>query len=163
LPLEADRVAAWREAATNVEVLIGHTSREVAFFLPGIPELATLLRTPVLGRLNRKMFVATGTHKIYGAAATAFAHNHRSAGGTAFLYSLSFGTRGSTYEGAHSIDLPLLFPHRSAWHGTPLISGLSWTQLETAGQQLRAIWAGFARTGHVDTGKIDGLIATSRS
>jgi para-nitrobenzyl esterase len=161
LPPEADRAAAWRAAAPHVEVLIGHTSREVAFFLPGIPELATLLRAPVLGRLNRKMFVATGTRNIYAAAATAFARHHRSAGGSAYSYNLSFGAAGSLYAGAHSIDLPLLFPNESAWNGSPLIAGQSRGELEAAGQQLRAIWAGFARTGHVDTRIIDGLITVA--
>jgi para-nitrobenzyl esterase len=162
LPAEADRAAAWREAAPHVEVLIGHTAREVAFFLPGIPELATLLRTPVLGRLNRRMFVATGTRKIYGAAASAFARHHRSAGGSAHSYTLTFGRVGSRYAAAHSVELPLLFPNSSAWNGAPLIGGESWAKLETAGQQLRAIWARFARTGHVDIGTIDGLITTSQ-
>ena len=161
LPAEADRAAAWQEAAPHVEVLIGHTSREVAFFLPGIPELATLLGTPVLGRLNRRMFVATGTRKIYAAAADAFVRRHRTAGGSASTYTLTFGAVGSLYQGAHSVDLPLLFPNQSAWQGAALVGGQSWATLETAGRQLRNIWAGFARTGHVEAGEIDGLIATS--
>jgi para-nitrobenzyl esterase len=162
LPAEADRAAAWREAAPRVELLIGNTSREVAFFLPGIPELATLLRTPVLGRLNRRMFVATGTRKIYAAAAAAFARQHRSNGGSAYSYVLSFGAAGGLYAGAHSVDLPLLFPNQSAWNGARLIGGESWAQLGAAGEKLRAIWAGFARTGHVDSGTIYGLITTSQ-
>jgi para-nitrobenzyl esterase len=162
LPREADRAAAWREAAPHVEVLIGHTSREVAFFLPGVPELATLLRTPVLGRLNRRMFVATGTRKIYAAAAGTFARQQRSAGGSAYTYNLSFGAPGSLYAGAHSVELPLLFPNHSAWNGTPLVAGESCEKRAVAGAQLRAIWAGFARTGHVATGTVDGLITMSR-
>jgi hypothetical protein len=42
-----------------------------------------------------------------------------------------------------------------------LIAGQSRGELEAAGQQLRAIWAGFARTGHVDTRIIDGLITVA--
>ncbi|MGA8328417.1 MAG: carboxylesterase family protein, partial [Mycobacterium sp.] len=161
LPAEADRAAAWREAAPHVEVLIGHTSREVAFFLPGIPELAVLLRTPVLGRLNRRTIVATGTRKIYAAAASAFARHHRAAGGSAYSYNVSFGAAGSLYEGAHSVDLPLLFPNQAAWDGAALIRGQPWSALEAAGRQLRGIWAGFARTGQVDIATIHGLITTS--
>jgi para-nitrobenzyl esterase len=159
LPAEADRSAAWRDAAPHVEVLIGNTSREVAFFLPGIPELATLLGTPVLGRLNRSMFVASGTRKIYSAAATAFAGRHRAAGGKAYRYVLDFGAPGSLYAGAHSIDLPLLFPNWSAWDDAPLIAEESRARLDSHGRQLRAIWASFATTGHVDVGTIDGLIS----
>lgn len=161
LPAEADRAAAWREAAPHVEVLIGHTSREVAFFLPGIPELAALLGTPVFGRINRRMFVATGTRKIYAAATDAFARRHRAAGGSAYTYTLAFGAAGSPYQGAHSVDLPLLFPNQPAWQGAALIGGQSSASLKAAGQQLRGIWAGFARTGHVQGKGIDGLIATS--
>jgi para-nitrobenzyl esterase len=163
LPAEVDRSAAWRDAAPHVEVLIGHTSREVAFFLPGIPELAGLLRTPGLGRLNRSVFVASGTRKIYSAAALAFARRHRAAGGKAYRYVLDYGAPGSLYRGAHSIDLPLLFPNWSAWGDAPLIAEERKAQLDIQGRRLRAIWAGFARDGHVDVGTIDGLITTTES
>jgi para-nitrobenzyl esterase len=162
LPAEADRAAAWREAAPHVELLIGHTSREVAFFLPGIPELATLLRAPVLGRVNRSMLVAAGTRKIYSKAATAFAQRHHTAGGKAYRYVLTFGAPGGVYTGAHSIDLPLLFPAVSAWRTASLIAGETKAQLESHGRRLRAIWAGFARNGHVALGTSDGLITMTQ-
>jgi para-nitrobenzyl esterase len=162
LPAETERTAAWRDAAPHVEVLIGNTSREVALFLPGIPELAALLRTPVLGRISHRMFVTSGTSKIYAKAATAFAQRHRAAGGKAYRYLLTFGASGSTYAGAHSIDLPLLFPTWSGWKEASLIAAESKAQLDSHGRQLRAIWAGFARSGHVDVGTIDGLITTTQ-
>ena len=85
------------------------------------------------------------TRRIYTRDAERFARRHRAAGGRAWHYTLSFGTGALT--GAHAVDLPLLFPHRSTWEASPLLAGIPWDDVVEAGREVRRVWAGFARTG----------------
>jgi para-nitrobenzyl esterase len=161
LPVESDAVAAWQKVAPHVDILIGTTSHELAFFLPGIPKLAALLRIPGVGRLNRRMIVRSGTPRSTVRLPRKFANGHRAAGGTAYQYTLTFGARRDVYASGHSIDLPLLFPNQKVWDSAALVAGRVPDQLDAAGRHIREIWADFARTGHVHTGSTDNLITVA--
>jgi len=152
LPSEEEADRAWTAAARNVDVLVGSNSREAALFLPRIPALSAARRLPVAGKIIAGAFVSGFTRKIYGAGAEAFAKRHRDGGGSAYRYVLSWGVPGNWYAGAHSIDLPLLFPNRQVYGDTSLATGTPWTQLNEQGAKLRSIWAAFARTGSIDIG-----------
>ncbi|HET8615966.1 MAG TPA: hypothetical protein VFL94_10605 [Actinomycetales bacterium] len=71
-----------------------------------------------------------------------------------------------TVDEEHAADaawrMPLLFGDRDIWQGMPLVAGTDWKQADVRGQQLRRLWADFARTGHLETGRRPGLITVRR-
>ena len=147
LPAEEELEAAWARSAPEVDLLVGTTSREVALFVALLPPAARLARARWAGRAVEGLVRAL-TRRIYARDAARLARRHRAAGGRAALYTLSFGGPGAL-TGAHAIDLPLLFPHRSTWAGSPLLTGIPWEEVEVAGREVRRVWAAFARTGEV--------------
>ncbi|SDD49755.1 para-nitrobenzyl esterase [Geodermatophilus telluris] len=149
LPAEDARAAAWAAVAPEVDVLVGTTSREVAFFVPLVPAAGRLARVPGVGRALVEAVVRVLTWRIYGRDADRFARRHRRAGGRAHRYTLSFGPPGAPTTGAHATDLPLLFPHRRTWEHSALLAGTPWADVEAAGRVVRRVWADFARTGEV--------------
>lgn len=158
LPPEDEVEERWRAVAADVDVLIGCTDRETALFLSAVPALERLVGLPVVGRAVRRPVVALTTRRIYGAGARAFARRHAAGGGRGYRYTLTWGAPGNTYAGAHVVDLPLLFGNRRAWEPAPLVAGASWENIDTSGRELRRLWAGFARTGTLPTGRVPGLI-----
>jgi para-nitrobenzyl esterase len=158
LPAEDELDAAWRRAAASVDVLVGCTSREVAFFVPAVPSLERLVQGPVVGRIVLALAVRALTHKVYGAGVAAFARRHRRAGGRGYRYRFAWGPAGSRFAAAHTMDLPLLFGGRHVWDGMPLVAGTDWEETQVRAQQLRRLWADFARTGHLATGRRPGLV-----
>ncbi|MFB9312807.1 carboxylesterase family protein [Nocardioides plantarum] len=148
LPAEDDLDAAWAAAAPDVEVLIGTNSRESSFFVSEVPPLARLARVPV-ARLLVEAVVKATTWRIYSRDARRFVVRHRTAGGRATRYTLSWGAPGTGVVGAHTIDLALLFPHHGVWEASPLVEGLTGPEVEAAGRPVRRVWAEFARTGRV--------------
>lgn len=159
LPAEAELDAAWLEAARRVDVLVGCTSREAAFFVPAVPRLESLSQRRLVGRLVLALAVAGVTRKVYGAGAAAFARRHRRGGGRGYRYRLSWGPPGSRFAGAHTIDMPLLFGDADVWRGMPLVAGASWPDVDVQGRVLRRLWADFARSGRVDPGRRPGLLS----
>lgn len=158
LPPEAEAEERWRDVAGKVEVLIGCTDRETALYVSAVPALERLVGLPVLGRPLRRAVVAATTRRIYGAGARAFARRHAAAGGRGYSYRLTWGAPGNPYAGAHTVDLPLLFGDRRTWGPAPLVAGACWEDVEAAGRELRRLWAGFARTGTMPTGRVAGLV-----
>jgi para-nitrobenzyl esterase len=162
LPAEDEVDDAWRAVAPDVDVLIGHTDREVALFTGALPPLVALSRFPVLGPLVLRGVVGLLTRRVYGAASRVFARRHASAGGRAFHYVLDWGPPGNPWAGAHTVELPLLFGDRDTWTGVPLVEGAPWAEVDRQGRALRALWAGFARTGEVPVGRHAGLLTVER-
>jgi len=159
LPAEDAVGYAWSAAAPHVDLLVGSTAREVALFLPGLPErLAVLRRVPPLTRAA----VALASWVVYGRAVRSLARRHARAGGRASTYRLDWGAPGAPLRAAHCTDLPLLFGSLEAWRGAPLLAGVPWAEVEARGAQLRALWAGFARTGTVPQVDVPGFVRTRR-
>ncbi|HHV20580.1 MAG TPA: carboxylesterase family protein [Propionibacterium sp.] len=147
LPRERDRDEAWRAAAPDIDLLIGWTAREGALFT--VAALARLTRTPVVGPLSQRAAVEWVTRVIYAKPSQAFAARHAAAGGRGYRYRLDFGAPGNPYRAAHMIDGALMFDRPDVWADSPLLAGLSPARVDEAGQLLREIWGGFARTGTV--------------
>lgn len=158
LPAEDDLDEAWRAAAPEVDLLIGWTSREVALFAPEHPLLARISPVPLVGPAVREAVVALVGRRVHSAAIRTFARRHASAGGRGYRYVLSWGAPGNPYAGAHTVDLPLLFGDEETWRGASLVEGASWSEVDRQGRILRQLWADFARTGRVSTGKRPGLV-----
>ncbi|WP_435201112.1 carboxylesterase family protein [Janibacter sp. GS2] len=155
LPAEADLDAAWSEAARRVDVLIGSTDREAAFFVA--KAAGEHLTRPWAAPFVRRA-VARLTEGIYGRGILAFADRHHRAGGRGQRYLLTWGVPGNPYAGAHTVDLPLLFGHPETWRGAELVAGVDPEDLRRSGRRLRQMWGDFARTGHLDVVSEPGLI-----
>jgi para-nitrobenzyl esterase len=147
LPAEADRDAAWRRVAPDIDVLIGTTSEETGLFLMFIPALRRLAALPLVGGLVRRALVGGTTHVIYGRDARAFADRHRASGGRAVRYRMTWAPEGAEFGAAHVTDVPLLLGGRESWGHTRLIGRSAWVDIDRRGRKVRQIWADFARTG----------------
>lgn len=145
LPDETDVDAVWDAAAPSIDILIGHTAREAALFLPRLPSLQGVLRVPVLGTLVGRAVVALVTRLVYARDGRRFARRHARAGGRAHHYVISWSAPGSGWGSAHTVDLPLLFGDAEAWRTADLVAGTPWTDIDASGRRVRAVWGRFAR------------------
>lgn len=155
LPAEADLDAAWSEAAGRVEVLIGSTDREAAFFVAKAAGglMSWRWAAPFVRRLVTRL-----TDRIYGRGVLAFADRHHHAGGRGQRYLIRWGAPGNPLAGAHTVELPLLFGHPETWAGAEIVDGADARDLDRSGRRLREIWAAFARSGPVGVVSEPGLI-----
>ncbi len=143
LPPEGEAPAAWSAVASKIDLLIGHTEREGALFVP--PSLGGRKLPKVL----RESLVRQLTTRIYGTDANRFAQRHEAAGGRGGAYVITHGRRtGGDTAGAHTTDLPLVFPG-PAWDAVADASGPAWRVDPAAGAALRTVLADFARSGEV--------------
>lgn len=152
LPPEGEIERAWRERAKRVEVMVGWTRDEAAFFLGGLPAfLGRWLMREGLGSAVRTRLVDRLTAAVYRR------------GGEEFADLLGSSTRASyqvewspTRAGAmHAIELPLLFPSPTAWRGVSMIGEVPPQQLVHVGAPLRAAWTAFARGEGAPAGDIE--------
>lgn len=149
LPTERDVAATWRETASHVDLLIGHTRRETSFFVPWLPWVVRMAALPVVGRILEATFVAATTEKLYGRGTRRFTASHRRAGGSAIRYLFTWSAPQNHFGAAHAVDLALLFgpydPPGNQPENVPLLRGATRAQVENAGRTLRSIWGAFIR------------------
>ena len=60
LEILAEHDAAWREAASRIDVLIGSTTEETRLYVPLIPAFARMTSMPLVGNPIRRVLVDTG-------------------------------------------------------------------------------------------------------
>ncbi|MFS4505639.1 carboxylesterase family protein [Clavibacter sp. Sh2141] len=153
LPAEADRDAAWRAVAPEVDLLIGTTRDETAMYLPALPVIAPLLRVPVVGGTLRRVLmravVRPTTRLVYARPVRAFAARHRAAGGRAVRYVLRAAPASSPIGAGHTADVPLILGTHAAWTAVDLVGPAAWPEVAARGRAVRRVWADFARTGTV--------------
>ncbi|MDO5736226.1 MAG: carboxylesterase family protein [Propionibacteriaceae bacterium] len=159
LPSEDELDQAWSEAAPRVDVLIGSNNRETALFAELTPAFARLRRTKVGTRLYEAAVERTTRH-IYDDAIDYFTHRHRAAGGHASRYMVDWGA-GPRFQGAHVIELALLFPTH-AWAVGELLEGVDLAEVQREGRAMRDMWARFARTGRTGTQEIPGVLRVAQ-
>ncbi|QWC84273.1 carboxylesterase family protein [Nocardioidaceae bacterium] len=159
LPPEAEMDAAWRAVAPDVELLIGATDREVALYAAVMPPLVRLAKVPGVGTALVASMVRVLTWRIFGGAAASFGARHRRAGGRGNRYSIVWGSPGNPFDGAHVIDMPLLFGTKESWGPAPMLDGLAWSEVEAAGRTVRRLWGDFARSGTLPRTRRWGLIS----
>lgn len=160
VPAETDLDDAWRKAAPGVDVLIGSNNRETALFAELTPLFARLKGT----RMGRRLYetaVGRTTRQIYDDAIDSFVDRHRSAGGQAERYLVDWGA-GPRFQGAHVIELALLFPTH-AWEVGELLEGVALDEVRREGRPMREMWAHFARTGRSEITEIPGILKVSAS
>ncbi|WP_445337881.1 carboxylesterase family protein [Clavibacter sp. CFBP 8614] len=153
LPAEADRDAAWREAAPHIDLLIGTTRDETAMYLPALPVVGPLLAVPVVGpalrRVLMRVVVRPTTRRVYARPVAEFVARHRRAGGRAVRYVLRAAPASSPIGAGHTSDLPLILGTRDAWTRMRLVPPEAWPEVAARGRAVRQVWGDFARTGEV--------------
>jgi para-nitrobenzyl esterase len=147
LPAEAEVNQAWEAVAPAVDVLIGATAEETRFFAVIDPQFRWVERLPLTGKLLARLLVHVTSNLIYLKPASAFARRHARAQGRAYHFVVLFQPAGNALGAAHTMDLPLLLGTPASWGATPLLADANWEKVQLAGQQVRQLWAGFARTG----------------
>lgn len=145
LPPEDSMDAAWRAVADRVDVLVGWTAEETAFFGALSPGLSRLFALPVIGGALRRGIVRTTTDAVYRRGGRAFAALLRSAGGRVTEYELDWRPEGGPAPSGHTVDLPLLFPDPDAWASARVLGRVDPHDLVALGAGLRAVWGAFAR------------------
>ena len=165
LPPEREAEAEWRRRSEEVEVMIGWTSDEAAFFLGGLPErVKEQLVTTRLGSAFRRTLVHRVTDTVYRRSGAAFARLLGPA--VAVRYEVRWTPPGNLAGSMHAIELPLLFPAAEPWRGMTMLGTLDTSQLVEIGAPLRAAWTAFARGEGAPRRPIDlagmGSIAIAR-
>ena len=155
LPEEGALDGALAQAAGRVDVLIGSTSREAALFAELMPAISRLRLHPATRPLYEAA-VRMATRRVYDGGLDHFVDVYRSAGGNVTRYLLDWGA-GPRFQGAHVIDLALLFPTHP-WSVGEMLEGVPLDVVATQGAPLRAMWAEFARTGHVGVAALPGIL-----
>lgn len=146
LPPESDALGVWRARTRGVDVMIGWTRDEAAFFLGGLPRpLSRWLVRPGIGSAVRETIVQRATDSIYRHSGAAFARQLGSA--VRASYELDWVPPGNVGGAMHAIELPLLFPDPQAWDGADMLGEVDLHDLDRIGAPLRAAWAAFARNG----------------
>lgn len=157
LPAADRREAGWIDAAHRVDVLVGSNLREAALFAPVVGPVAALDRIPVVGPPLHEGLVRWITDLVFTNGAENFIRRHATARGHGYHYLVHAEAEDNRLSSAHAAELPLLFWNPEAW-GTALLEGFDPEQTDAWGKGMRADWAGFARTGRIETGTVEGLM-----
>lgn len=159
MPPEKDAEKIWRERAGQWDVMIGWADRETSLFVPFVKPLQSLARVPFMGRSSLEWLIRKTTDRIYRNPGKAFARHIAAAGGSVYQYRISWGVKSNAIKAAHIVDISLLFGTEELWKTSAFREGKSFTELQQAGKEIRAIWTTFARTGVLETKRhIPGLI-----
>jgi para-nitrobenzyl esterase len=161
LPDEDGIEDAWR-ASAGIPLLVGFNSNESRMFIPDLPKIGALTRTPLIGRLVLRSVDRALTRKVYVEPARELARLRARAGGEAQTYEISWGAPGNSYRAAHTIDLALLLGTEASAEGSMLLAGAAWPEIDEAGRGVRQAWADFARGELADAGHLDGIIRWER-
>ncbi|WBB69362.1 carboxylesterase family protein [Micromonospora sp. WMMD812] len=141
-------VRGWREAcragAENLEVVLGTTHREIAYFLAGGP---LSRRVPLVGRAAEDGLIGLATRRVFARPTMRFARQLAAAGARVFAYRIDGAGSTSPYRACHCSDLPLLFGDEAAWGQAPMLAGQSWAEVTDRSAPLRAAWLSFVARG----------------
>ncbi|CAD0100400.1 unnamed protein product [Aureobasidium mustum] len=159
LPAEADLNAALNTNAPLIDMLVGSTDSEASLFLPFFSVVGVAIDAPIVGKSIHNHSVSKLNNTIYHPYDRTFAERHVLAGGKASLYRIKFSNKTNRLGACHTIDLPLLFGNKEVYDGAKILEGFSPEQIDLAGEQMRAIWADFAKGKQVHlTDSVLGLI-----
>lgn len=162
LPNEEDLDHEWKKAAKHIEILVGNNKRELAPFIPYIPVLNKLTKTPFIGKYLSKASIKFLTKKIYKSGVEEFTRRHHLGGGSGYKYEISGGAPRNQLAGGHASEIPYLFENEELWEGSPILDGITWGKFHRQGQVLRQIWGVFAKTGQIKPVHVDGLIKVKK-
>ena len=154
LPADDEVDVRRREVARRLPILIGTTADDALPFLMLNPRLAAVLGAPVLGSAARRVLSAAVTERLFARPASAFAKQHRRAGGHATTYVFDWKPAGSAFGACHCIELPFLMGSFADWAGAPMLGSGSQQALAELGPPMRRLWYEFA-SGKFDEADAD--------
>ncbi|EWC63657.1 Carboxylesterase, type B [Actinokineospora spheciospongiae] len=140
LPSVAEVPARLADAASRVELLIGHTKHDASPFVVMSPAGRRLTR---LGRSVTRIVSAGATKQVFADPAHRLADTWASNGGSVARYRFD---RAPGFLGAgHCVELPYLLGTPDSWSDSPMMGG---KPLDRAlATRLRRTWGDFARGG----------------
>jgi len=145
LPSESEVDKVRSTVAPKIAVLIGNNWDEATLFLGQVPLVGRLKWLPFVGSWIQNAAVQWLTGALYRQSAIEFVRMYRDAGGHVSRYELTYCVAGNEMKSTHTIDLPLLFPNKSAWSAGRMLKGVDWDEMQVKGRALRGLWADFAR------------------
>ncbi|SIR99609.1 carboxylesterase family protein [Williamsia sterculiae] len=140
---EAD--ARLADAASRIELLIGHTVDDATPFVAEDPRAMRVARLGRVGRAVLRVVARRITAQMFAGPAHDFAAAWRRHGGRCATYVFDWAPRDSPHGSCHSIELPFLFGADGAWADAPMLAGERPDPDLAA--RMRRIWAAFARDG----------------
>jgi len=156
LPKSEDIPQRIQEIAPTHDLFIGNTAREISLFIGSNKLIGGLDGFFLTGWAIESVIKKIG-NTIYHNPTDIFAKQYAEAGGKTYRYLFSWGEKISFVGASHMSDTVLLFGG-SEVVGRDMSMGLSEEELYEQGKPLREIWANFAKTGHLEELKVDGLI-----
>ncbi|MEV0458164.1 carboxylesterase family protein [Catellatospora methionotrophica] len=144
LPDAPGWLAACRAGAADLDVVLGATRREMAYFLAGGP---ISQRVPLVGRAVENGVIGMVTWTAFTRPTLRFARLLAGAGARVFVYGIDGAASASPYRAGHCSDLPWLFGDADAWAQVPMLAGQSWDDVTGHGRALRQAWLSFAAGG----------------
>ncbi|MFE9789961.1 carboxylesterase family protein [Nocardia salmonicida] len=147
LPSLSEVPARLADAASRVELLLGHTEHDAAPFVAMTPLAIALARLGVVGRAaNRRVSVAV-TERVFGAPARQLARTWSANGGQSATYRFDWAPSDTVLGACHCIELPFLFGAPSAWSDAPMLGTAESPIDERLATRMRWCWAQFAHLG----------------
>ncbi len=157
--------AARAAAARGVDVMIGWTRDEAAFFLsrhpllaePNVEDVGQCAAT-LWGReqaqeivqdkaLLRARFIDAVTANSFRDASQQFAGEMSAHGGNAYVYQFDWSSPSPGLGACHCLDIPFMFGTGAAFRETPLIAGADPASVSRLTDTMMASWGGFVRNG----------------
>ena len=151
----------WKKNASKYPILIGFNNEETSFYIKSSDQGKRYFAKGVAKKLLDKTVILT-TEKIYGKPALQFAKMYAEANGKAYLYRIKNNFENNPFGGAHCIDLPLVFGDASSWKNVGLLKNVDYEELQKNGQEIRRIWADFAKNGNISLDNIPSILTIKK-
>ena len=160
LPEESGIEDRMKRIASDHDIIIGTTDREVAVFI-GLKKGIVALDRFVLTRWIVESIIKKKSESMFTKPSEDFARQYVKCGGKAYLYRFSW-MKDYDYIGAcHTSDVQLLFGAKGL-EGMDISMGKTESETLEEGKPMRKIWAEFARTGKVEETEIKGILKIGR-
>ncbi len=141
----AGRIAArMADAASRVELLIGHTKHDAAPFVAMNARVAALGRVKTIQRLAIRAAAPTVTGRMFGV--DGFVESWQAHGGRVRNYRFDWEPQQAPLGSCHCMELPFLFGATDAWADAPMLGPMRSIDQDLA-VHLRSVWSRFAHYG----------------
>ncbi|WP_124059379.1 carboxylesterase family protein [Vaginisenegalia massiliensis] len=156
---EAKQIGLQLEAASqNVPIMIGYNQREVASLTYTMPWVAKIRSWPFIGKILFEAGVRAATWWVFVRPIKGVVRRYRHSLYPSYFYRFYWGPEANPEAAGHCVELPFIFADQAAWGRRNILRGSSWQEVKQKGQEVRAIWAEFARSGLVGHKQVDQVL-----
>jgi para-nitrobenzyl esterase len=160
LPGESELNNRLNSRLAEIPILIGWTAHDGRPFARWMGPLRPLYNLPAVGWILESLGTWWVSRSYFAWPSEAFRKQvEDDAGGNATSYEFQWHPARSKLQANHCIDIPFILGRSDAWSGSPMLQGPgSKQELESLGQQMRSLYAGFIhgrrlRPGHLVIGR----------